>query len=162
LPQKALLPLTLVLRHSIVPYRTLGAFFLAMLVWAFVASYRSAKWGAFESALLVSAVYSLQIFLGLWYQVGLSDGVIWQRAFGKRRVSIAIRDISSVGQETSDAKTLATMNRPFRRITIRGSTAGESSSVDVSTKHFVAADIRRLMHIIQESRPDLSLPRQWL
>lgn len=162
LPPEAVIPTTLILRHSIVPYRTLGAFFLAMLVWAFVASYRSAKWGTFESALLVSAVYLLQIVLGLWYQVGFREGIIWQRAFGMRRVSIAIRDISSVGQEVSDAKTLVAMNRPFRRITIRGSTTGEASSVDISTKHFVAADIRRLMHMIQESRPDLSLPKQWL
>src|SRR5579863_7732409 len=124
-------PITLILRHSIVPYRTLGAFFLAMLVWAFFVSYRSAKWGTFESALLVSAVYSLQICLGLWYRISLRDGVICQRAFGKRRVSIAIREISSVGQETSDVSTLVAMNRPFRRITIQGSTAGIVSTIDV-------------------------------
>jgi hypothetical protein len=156
------MPPTLVLRHSIVPYRTLGAFFLVIMVWAFVESYRTGKWGEFKSAVLVSGIYSLQIVLGFWYQIGMRDGLIWQRAFGKRRVSIAIHDISSVGQETSDAKTLVAMNRPFRRITIRGSTAGEAGSIDVSTKHFVAADIRRLMHIIHESRPDLSLPKQWL
>jgi hypothetical protein len=156
------MPPTLVLRHSIVPYRTLGAFFLVIMVWAFVVSYRSGKWSTFESALLIAAVYSLQVAQGLWYQIRIDNGVIWQRAFGKRRVSIAIHDISSVGQEMSDAKTLVAMNRPFRRITIRGSTAGEAGSIDVSTKHFVAADIRRLMHIIHESRPDLSLPKQWL
>jgi hypothetical protein len=78
-----------------------------MLVWAFVDSFRSAKWGLFESALLVSGVYSLQIVLGLWYQVGMRDGVIWQRAFGSRRVLLPISDISSVGEETSDIKTLA-------------------------------------------------------
>ena len=155
-------PTTLVLRHSIVPYRTLGAFFLAMLVWAFCVSYRSAKWGTFESALLVSAVYSLQIVLGLWYQIGLRNGVIWQRAFGKRRVSIAIRDISSVAQETSDAKTLVATSRPFRRITIQGSTAGAEGVIDVSTKHFVAEDIRQLMRLIQRERSDLHLPKQWL
>jgi hypothetical protein len=162
LPPEAVKPPSLVLRHSIVPYRTLGAFFLVIMVWAFVESHRTGKWGEFKSAALVSGIYSLHIVLGLWYQIGLHDGIIWQRAFGKRRVSIAIRDISSVGQEVSDAKTLVAMNRPFQRITIRGSTAGKASSVDVSTKHFVAADIRRLMHIIQESRPDLSLPKQWL
>ena len=43
----------LVLRHSIVPYRTLGTFFLALAVWGLVVSFRSGKWGTFESALLL-------------------------------------------------------------------------------------------------------------
>ena len=152
----------LVLRHSIVPYRTLGTFFMAMLVWAFVDSYRSAKWGTFEGAVLVAGVYSLQIVLGLWYQVGMRDGVIWQRALGRPRVSLRFSEISSVGQEISDAKTLAVMNRPFRRIAIQGLVSGAPTTIDVSTKHFVAADIRRLMSSIQEARPDLAMPQKWL
>ena len=92
----------------------------------------------------------------------MRNRVIWQRAFGRRRVSIAIRDITSVGQETSDTKTLVAMNRPFRRITIQGSTTGVATTIDVSTKHFVAEDIRRLMHAIQQARPNLLLPQKWL
>lgn len=153
---------TFILRHSIVPYRTLGAFFLAILVWAFVASYRSEKWGTLESAALLSGIYLLYVSIGLWYQVGICDGVIWQRSFGRRRVWLRITDINAVGRETSDAKTLVAMNRPFDRIAIQGMADDERVTVDVSTKHFVAGDIRRLMRVIHEARPDLAVPRNWL
>lgn len=156
------MPEKFMLRHSIVPYRTLGAFFLAFLVCGFVMSYRSTKWGAFESAVLLAGIYSLQIGMGLWYQIGIRDGIIWQRAFAKRRVSLAMSDIISVGRESSDVKTAAAMNRPFRRITIQGSASGAPITIDVSTKHFVAVDIQRLMHAIQEARPDLAVPKKWL
>jgi len=125
-------------------------------------SFRAQKWGSFESVLLISGIYSLQIAMGLWYQIGLRDGIIWQRAFGKRRVSWAMTDITSIGNEKSDARTLAAMNRPFRRIAIQGSTAGAPVTIDVSTKHFVTQDIQRLMHTIQEARPDLTVPKKWL
>jgi hypothetical protein len=128
----------------------------------FVLSYRSSDWGAFKSAVFVSGVYSLQIVLGLWYQIGLRNGVIWQRAFGKRRVFLPLSDISAVRQEASDIKGLVRASRPSSRITIHGRTEGSERRIDVSIKHFVAEDIRRLMHLIRESRPDLDLPKRWL
>jgi hypothetical protein len=152
---------TFVLRHSIVPYRTLGTFFLAVMVGGFVMSCRSGKWGTFESTILVAGIYSLQIAMGLWYQISVREGIIWQREFGKRRESLAISDITSVGNETSDTKTAVAMNRPFRRIVIQGSAAGVPVTIDVSTKHFIAADILRLMRTIQEARPDLTVPKKW-
>lgn len=151
-----------VLRHSIVPYRTLGAFFLAILVWACVVSYRSGKWGTCESAALLSGIYILYILMGLWYQVGVRDGVIWQRSFGRRRVMLPLNDIKAVRREISDTRTLVAMNKPFDRIAIHGAIGGNTVDVDVSTKHFVAADIRRLMRLIHEARPNLALPKDWL
>lgn len=151
-----------ILRHSIVPYRTLGMFCMVILAWTFVASYRSRNWGGFESAALLSGVYLLWVLMGLWYAVGMRDGSIWQRAFGQGRVSLPVKNITSVGREISDAKTLATMNRPFDRITIQGAVGAKEVIVDVSARHFVAADIRRLMRLIREARPDLTLPQNWL
>lgn len=152
----------LVLRHSIVPYRTLGSVFIAAAIWAFVVSYRSGRWGTFESALLLVGIYSLQVIIGMWYRIALHDGVITQRAFGMPRVSISLDEITSVGKETSNAKELLRMNRPFRRICITAGHARARKSIDVSIKHFVAADIETLIAAIHEARPDLAISAQWL
>lgn len=150
------------LRRSTAPYRTLGLIFFAILLWGFIMSYRSGKWGTFESAVFVFGFYFLYVLVGLWYRVGLRDGVIWERAFGLRRISIKIEDITAVGREISDAKTLVAMNRPYDRIAVQGIVKGQKTTIDVSTKHFVAADIRQLMRFLQKQRPDLALPKNWL
>jgi hypothetical protein len=152
----------LVLRHSLVPYRTLGTIFIALTVWGFFMSIRSGKWGFFESGLLLCGVYSLQVAMGFWYRISLQDGVISQRAYGMPNVSIAIDEITSVGKEVSDLGTLAKMNRPFRRICINAGPKGARKTIDVSLKHFWQKDIRALMNIIHEERPDLPMPKEWI
>jgi len=54
------------------------------------------------------------------------------------------------------------MRRPFRRITIYAEGAEITKFIDVSLKHFVAEDIRKLMRKIHDNRPDLSLPKKWI
>jgi hypothetical protein len=150
-----------VLRHSIVPYRTLGAFFLLLAFWGLYVSWKSGKWGTFESSLLICGIYSLQVLMGLWYRIWFEDDVIHQRAFRMPRVSIGFPEITSVGHEVSDAKQLAQMNRPFRRISIQSHRDGVNKIIDVSLKHFVEADIRRLMIYIHQARPELPVPKGW-
>jgi hypothetical protein len=100
--------------------------------------------------------------LGMRYRISLRDNTITQQAFGKRNVSISIRDVSSVGTEVSDAKTFVQMNRPMRRIVIASVRDGQATTIDVSMKHFLMADIRKLMRIIHSARPDLNVPTMWL
>ena len=100
--------------------------------------------------------------MGLWYSIWVEDGVVHQRAFRIPRVSIGIADITSVGRQASNAKELAKMNRPFRRISIEGRDATGSKFIDVSVKHFVNADIRQLMSLIHDARPDLAMPKGWI
>jgi hypothetical protein len=57
--------------------------------------------------------------------------------------------------EKSDLATMLSFRRPTRRITIYGK---DQQHLDVSLKHFVMADIRRLMQEIKKERPDLTLP----
>jgi hypothetical protein len=76
-------------------------------------------------------------------------------------VTSQVRQLSPSGNIFVEAmRGLAAMNRPFRRIAIQGSVAGVPTTIDVSTKHFVGADIRRLVHSIQEARPDLAVPQK--
>ena len=67
-----------------------------MIVWAFVVSMRSEKWGTFESALLVSGIYSLQIAMDFWCRISIDDGVITQRAFRMPAAYVYERPASSV------------------------------------------------------------------
>jgi hypothetical protein len=75
---------------------------------------------------------------------------------------IEFSEINKIEQEKSDLQTLLAMRRPSRRIAIYARGAGGHKWIDVSLKHFVAEDIRRLMRAIHEQRPDLSVPENWL
>jgi hypothetical protein len=90
------------------------------------------------------------------YRVSFKEGVIECITANKVRIIIKTSDISSVALETSDIKTLLQLNRPTHRVTLYGK---NHEYIDVSLKHFVAADIRRLMQEIQNERPDLILPK---
>jgi hypothetical protein len=113
--------------------------------------------GVFESGLLFFAIIqSVRVALGLLYRISLNDGVISRRAFGQPPVSIAIADVTSIVEPASDLTTLATSNEPFPGFTVNGrSASGASKTISVSTKYFVAQDVRWLMRTIQAARPDL-------
>jgi len=150
------------LRRSAQPYVALGLILGGIALWFLVDAYRKPDKGTVEAAALLLACYAAFVLIGLWYRISLRDNTITQRAFGKRNVSISIQDITSVGTEISDLKTLVQMNRPFRRIVIAALRDGHAATIDVSMKHFVMADIRKLMRLIHSARPDLILPSRWL
>jgi hypothetical protein len=135
---------------------------IPVVVFCVVVSVRSGKWELFVAALACCGGWSLIILMMLWYRVWLEDGVIHQRAFAMSRVSIGIDEITSVGRQVSNAAELARMNRPFRRICIEASTNVGKRFIDVSLKHFVHADIKELMNVIHQARPDLVMPKGWI
>jgi Ca2+/Na+ antiporter len=153
---------TFALRRSVQPYVTLGAIFSGVAIWALVLAYRKLDRGTAESAILLLAFYAAYVFLGMRYRISVRDNTITQQAFGKRNVSIGIRDVSSVATEVSDAQAFVQMNRPMRRIVITSVRDGHATTIDVSIKHFLTADIRKLMQIIHLARPDLNVPNKWL
>jgi hypothetical protein len=71
--------------------------------------------------------------------------------------TIPVGKIARIREET--ARLPINLMRPSRRLTIY---ATDGEHIDVSLKHFAAADIRRLMKNIHEIRPDLDIPKQWL
>lgn len=153
---------TFALRRSVQPYVGLGVIIGGIAIWILVLAYRQMDKGTAESAVLLLGFYAAWVFLGMWYRIFLRENTITMRAFGKRNVSIAIQEISLVGTEVSDAKTLMKMNRPMRRIVIASVRNGSTRVIDVSLKHFVMADVRKLMGIIHSARPDLKVPAKWL
>jgi hypothetical protein len=75
----------------------------------------------------------------------------------KEDIVIPAKDISLVRTETSPER-----GRVLRRIAIYSNLDSKNPKfVDVSLKHFVPEDIRKLMDAIHKERPDLVLPKQW-
>jgi len=103
------------------------------------------------------------VYIGLKYKVYWKDNEICQEASGGPKVCIAYGEITRLALETSKPAELPSSSRPFRRIAIYGGNVGNFDSfIDVSLKHFVADDIRKLMRAIRARRSDLELPNDWL
>ena len=150
------------LRRTIDPY--LGYVVIMSGVTAlalFVGFYRHA-WGLLESMPVGWLLIGVLVLIGTRYRVGWRAGAVVQQASGGPDVVIEAAQIDRVVLESGpdDIRAMIQMRRPFRRITIyrRGDSA---DLVDVSLKHFVPDDIRRLMRAVQSARPDLVLPKHW-
>jgi hypothetical protein len=101
-------------------------------------------------------------WFGTRYRIYWDNGQIIQKAVAGNLTKITTNEITEVVQETSDIQTLLTFSRPMRRIVFYARHADAGKYIDVSLKHFVAADIRKLMNAVHDRRPDLVLPQQWL
>ncbi len=104
------------------------------------------------------------IYMDKQYRIWWSNDAILRRTAGFRAkvTKIKVEHIENIAQETSDFRTLISLSRPLRRISIYGNTADGLQKIDISIKHFEFEDIRKIMQLIKEKRPDLSIPQQWL
>jgi hypothetical protein len=103
------------------------------------------------------------VYMNVRYRIWWRDGKIIMRAggFDGVIVTMSVHDIERVEQETSSIRGTVKMNRPFRRIAIYGKTKEGYPYIDVSLKHFNHEDVRTLMRLIHEHRPDLEMPTGW-
>jgi hypothetical protein len=150
---------TFILRHSRQPYI---AFALPLLLVTGIGVAASAKTGQWMSLWYLVAIWGFFLpwsFFLSRYRVCWSHRAITQKAAGGSDVTIDLGTITKVKLETSDSATLLSFRRPFRRISIYNN---DKKFIDVSLKHFLAEDIRRLMRFVHEQRPDLTLPKNWL
>jgi hypothetical protein len=79
-------------------------------------------------------------------------------SFNSNIKSIKFANINSIQQKVSNARTAASLRRPFRRIAIYAPSKEGADFIDISLKHFVHADIKKLLEIVKSERPDLSVP----
>jgi hypothetical protein len=151
------------LRRDAAPYLIFGAFFVLATLVGLYASVRTADWTFMKYYALIWLLYFPWMFIVSRYRIFWRDGVIIQKASGMADVSIRVEEIARIRQETSNVGTLVRLRRPFRRITIYAEERdGGSKFIDVSLKHFVADDVRKLMRAIHSRRPDLELPKHWV
>lgn len=150
---------TFALRHDLGPVLGLP---IIILPWLMFGAITSNDW----KSILPIAIFFLFLFLIIaWFQLDYriwwKDSTIFQKATGGGITAIKPDEIRQIQQEKSDAQTLFAMRRPARRITIYAETHEGPKVIDVSLKHFNTRDIRKLMKMIHEQRPDLDMPEGW-
>ncbi len=149
------------LRRSFRPYWGLVIIFSILSVYGLYYTFTSHD--LFGLSIFFGWIFvAFNTWFGMRYRIFWDDGEIIQKAVAGNLTKIKTDEITDVIQETSDLQTLATFSRPMRRIVIYARHAEGGKFIDVSLKHFVADDIRKLMRAIHERRPDLTLPKHWL
>ena len=152
------------LRRVFGPY-AIWPFVILLLVIVWVpAGLRTHDWSGLEAIGALLPLIVIAIYIMSRYRVSWENGTIITRSggFGYGVRSIDIKDIISIKQERSDIHTLMKMVRPASRITIYAKTSEGMTFTDVSLKHFNLVDVRKLMKLIHEHRPDLEMPNGWV
>ena len=149
------------LTRSIYPYRLslivcIGISVLGVFAWA-----KTRDPNIFLVTLLVWLVTIATQYENTRYRIFWKDGVITQVSVNKFLTTISCPEITRIVQERSDLQNRLRMQRPLDRIAIYAGQGTKERHIDVSLRHFVSDDIRRLMHAIHEQRPDLAIPRNW-
>jgi hypothetical protein len=148
------------LRRSLEPYVGLVVIFLVLTAYGLYYTFSSHDWFGL-SALYGWIFVAFIVWVGMRYRIFWDNGAIIQKAVAGNVTKITTNDITRVQEEKSSMQTLLTFSRPMRRIVIYAD--GEKPKhIDVSLKHFVADDIRRLMKAIHAHRPDLVMPQGWI
>jgi len=96
------------------------------------------------------------------YRIFWNDGEVKQISANKYVTTIRISEITHIGQERSDLGTRLALRRPADRIAIYASQGAAERHIDVSLRHFVTDDIRKLLRAIHDRRSDLTIPNGWL
>jgi hypothetical protein len=152
-----------VLRRSVGPYVGFTVILVGVTGLMVFVSLKTRDWTPLEMMSVGWFFLAVIVYIGTRYRIFWRDGAVVQRASGRVDVSIKPDEITRVEQETSDVRTLFSFRRPFRRITIYAEKPrGEGKYIDVSLKHFVADDVRKLMRAIHARRADLTLPKHWM
>jgi hypothetical protein len=150
------------LRLSIYPYIMYLVVCSGLTLLSAFTAIRTHDW----SPLLIAAAAWLIVILTQYgntrYRIYWRDGEIKQISVNNYITIIPTAEITCIGQERSDLQTRLQMRRPADRITIYADHGDEERRIDVSLRHFVASDIRRLLRAIHDKRPDLTVPKKWL
>jgi hypothetical protein len=155
------------LRHSSKIYFGLFLIYVLLMVGLSSLAGLTSNWESMKDILfLLTGVFALYFsflyFLNSRYQVLLEKDVITMRAASlsndpKAYTSIRISDITAIRQETSNVGTTVKLRRPFRRIAIYDE--HNQKFIDISLKHFLLEDIRKLIEFLKEKRPDLDMSK---
>lgn len=135
---------------------------LAVVWWPYVAN--SHNWSpVLEISAVLGPLIVLIIYAMSRYRISYRNGTIVTRSggFGGEIRIIRIDDITRLKQEASDVHTLLKLARPSHRITIYANTPDGETFTDVSLKHFNREDVRRLIKIIHDRRPEIGMPKGW-
>ena len=133
------------LRRSIKPYVGEMVIIGSITVGLVFISIKKSTWSPLEVALVGFVLVAISHYADFRYRVFWRNGGIEGITTNNQVTTIMMSDISKVILEDSDLATMLTLRRPVRRITIYSK---DGRHLDVSLKHFVMPDIKRLMQEI--------------
>lgn len=151
-----------VLRLVARPYMLYPILIVFLVVISLPYIIRTHDYGMLAGPILVLFFSVIIVYFGTRYRVWWRNGNIVMRSADKIFVIISVEDIKSIKQETSDLHNVVKMRRPVRRISIYSNTLDGDKFIDISLKHFNLEDIRKLINLIHERRPDLEMPEGWI
>jgi hypothetical protein len=144
------------LKRSVKPY--VGELVIISMITAGMTytALQTSTWALLELAGACLVFVAITHLPDLRYRVFWRHGAVECVATNNQITSIKASDISNVMLEKSDQATMLAQRRPIQRIIVYSK---NGQHLDVSLKHFVMSDIKRLMQEIHNQRPDLALPK---
>jgi hypothetical protein len=150
------------LKRSVYPYSVYIISCIALVSLGILVWFKRHDLSVFEAAIIVSLGFVATSYGDTRYQVFWRDGEIKQISANKDITIIKALEITSVGQEKSNLQERLSLRRPLDRIAVYAGHGSEEKHIDVSIRHFVNEDVRKLMQLIHKTRPDLDVPKNWL
>lgn len=150
-----------ILRIIIDPYVLVPLVCLAVGVMSIPYIIKTNDWSPIWCLLILCMIYAWIPYTSIRYRIWWQDGTIFQQSADRIMTSISISDINQIKRESSDLNTLLSLRRPSRRLTVYGDTSEGSKVIDVSLIHFNLQDVRKLMKMIHNKRPNLEMPKGW-
>jgi hypothetical protein len=139
------------LRRTFTPYIGQTCILSAVTLFSVFIAYKSGDWG-FLWVAAIWPLYGIIVLIGLKYRVLYDETSVVMQASGGQDQRIHFDEITEIRYEIG-----ASQSRPFRRLVIIPRHAPDSF-IDVSLRHFRLDGIHQLLSVIQEHRPELSLP----
>lgn len=147
-----------ILRRTITPYVGQTLIFTGITVFCVVVACRTSQWKLLMVPTLIWTLFAALVWIGLKYRVFWDSNCVIQHASGLPEKLIAFDSITEIRIERAPLNAFLAMPRPFRRVAIYGRPHDPSAFIDVSLRHFRLEDIEELLAVIQERRPNLTVP----
>ena len=141
--------------------------FIILTIFFIIVEIRIHSWDwNFFLIILISGIFfpSVSAYYTRLYKVFWRNDTVGMHTIGmKEDVVIPVNEITSIKKGASFERLKSSQGitrRVFRRIAIyQEKSDGTVKFVDVSLKHFIPEDIKKLMTLIHEKRPDLEIPK---
>jgi hypothetical protein len=152
-------PGTSFLRRTVTPYVGQSGIIAGVTMLLAYVALKKTQWDLLWIAALIWVLFTSYVFFfGMKYQISWDQKGLTMSASGGPQRSIQFDEITEIRYETANRDEFLSQARPFRRVVIVGLPRSPNSRIDISLRHFLAQDIDRLIMVIREKRPDLTVP----
>lgn len=150
-----------VLRHNLWPNLIMPIIFLLLFPLLIVVAIKINDWSMVKFMVIFALIVSaFDVWFKIKCNVWFKDDKIFLKVVGGY-MTMKINKIQKIKEERSFNIIYYNDNRPSWRISVYGEASKEPGIIDISLNLFKTEDVRKLMKIIHEYRPDLDMPKGW-